>query len=111
MRIKNKISIGLLTLVIAAGTVGSASALTYDGTKYGSYITTSGASLSLKDNKADGQFPSVNYKYNGGVNQDGVSNKSGYNTTVTKTAPSTITAIQPCVSRTALPSDCGNWIY
>ena len=65
----------------------------------------------MKDNKADGQFPSVNCKCNVGVNQGGFSDNSGYNTTVTKAAPSTITAIQPCVSRTLLPSDCGSWSY
>ncbi len=111
MRIKNEVSIVLLAVVIGAGTAGSASALTYSGSRYGSYINTSGPYLSLTDNKADGQFPIANYLYDGGVSQGGIANKSGYNTTVYTTAPSAITAIQPCVSRTALPADCGGWIY
>ena len=111
MRIKNKVSIVLLALVIGAGTAGSASALAYDGTKYGSHIITWGPYLSLTDNKADSQFPIANYLYDGGVRQGGIANKSGYNTTVYMTAPSAITAIQPCVSPTGLPATCGGWIY
>ncbi len=107
---KKMLTVFALVSVLAASAV-SAQALSYTGTKYGSYIVTKGAALSIKDNKADGKFPAVNYKYSGGTKQGGVANKVGYNTTVSITAPSTITAIQPCISRTALPMSCGGWIY
>ena len=106
-----KLLSSLAIVVLFASAATTAHALSYTGTKYGSYIYTSGTLVSLKDNKDDGQFPSVNYKYDGGTKQAGFSNKSGYNTVVVKTAPSAVTGIQPCVSRTLLPASCGGWIY
>ncbi len=98
---------GFLTLGVGVG----ASALSYSGSTYGSTISTEGAAISLTDDQPDGQFPAVNYKYAGGTKEAGFANKNGYGSTVSKSAPSVITAIQPCISRTALPALCGNWIW
>ncbi|ACV08416.1 hypothetical protein [Jonesia denitrificans] len=106
---KSLATIAIVALLATGAT--SAQALSYTGTKYGSSIFTSGSYLSIKDNKNDGQFPSVNYKYAGGTKQGGIANKNGYGVTLSFNAPSSITAIQPCISRTALPMSCGSWIY
>lgn len=112
MKRQPKVAAILTAAILATGIATSASALDYSGAKYGSHIVTSGANVTLTDTKADGKFPAVNYKYNGGSAQDGFANKHGYNSSVTKTAPNTVTAIQPCISRTSpLPMDCGSWIY
>ncbi|WP_216402517.1 hypothetical protein [Arcanobacterium phocae] len=109
---KRSISTGLATIVMVMGAALTASALSYTGSRYGQYTNTSGSFISIKDNAGEGKFPAVNYKYDGGTNQDGLANKSGYGTTVTKYAPSKITAIQPCLSRSApFPMGCGDWIY
>lgn len=101
----------LASAALVMGIASTASALTYSGSKYGQYTWTSGNFISLTDNAGDDRFPSTNYKYNGGTSQGGLANKSGYNTTVTRYAPSTITAIQPCLSRWAQPMECGGWIF
>lgn len=109
---KRSFTAGLAAIVMVMGVASTASALTYSGTKYGQYTYTSGSFISIKDNAGDGKFPAVNYKYDGGTKQAGLANKSGYGTTVTKYAPSKITAIQPCLSRSGpLPMDCGGWIF
>lgn len=100
----------ILSLLLLGSTFSAAQALVYDGTKYGSYITTSGNKISLTDNQDDGQFPSVNYTFDKRKQKGGFNNKLGYNVTVTKRATSTVVGIQPCVSRTLLPSNCGGWI-
>ena len=97
--------------LLAVGMGTTASALYYKGSQYGSTIHTSGTIISLTDSYGDNKFPAVNYKYAGGTKQGGFS-KNGYGTTVTAYASSTITAIQPCISRPApLPLNCSNWIY
>lgn len=105
-----RIAGALLALALTVTAGSAAQGLSYTGTKYGSEITTSGGTVYLKDNQNDGQFPSVNYSFDKARQKSGFSNKSGYNTTVAKTESSAITGIQPCVSRTLLPSSCGGWL-
>lgn len=109
---KKPLTVGLAVIIMVMGVASTASALSYKGTKYGQYTYTSGSFISIKDNAGDGRFPAVRYKYDGGTKEAGLANKSGYGTTVTKYAPSKITAIRPCLSRTApLPMVCGAWIF
>lgn len=109
---KRSLTAGLAAIVMMMGATSAASALSYNGSKFGQYTYTSGSFISIKDNAADGRFPAVNYKYDGGTKQAGLANKHGYGATVTKHAPSRITAIQPCLSRPApQPMDCGGWIF
>ncbi|MDY5403808.1 MAG: hypothetical protein SPG34_05670 [Trueperella sp.] len=102
----------MAAIVKVMGVASTASALSYTGSKYGQYTYTSGSFISIKDNGGDGKLSAVNYKYDGGTRQAGLANKNGYGATVTKYAPSTITAIQPCISRPApMPMDCGGWFF
>ncbi len=105
--------IAVLTAIAFLMVAGSAaSAISYSGSKYGQYTYTSGTFISIKDNAADGRFPVVRYKYAGGTQEAAIANKHGYGATVTKNAPSKITAIRPCISRPApQPVECGGWIY
>ncbi|WP_141553792.1 hypothetical protein [Gleimia coleocanis] len=107
-----KKTIRVLAVVFLLGaTITPASALSYYGSQYGQHTFTNGTFISLKDAYGDGLFPSTIYKFAGGTQESSLVNKSGYGTTVTKYAPSTITAIMPCLSRWAQPMACGNWIY
>lgn len=109
---KQRLTGALVSIMLLMGAASTASALSYSGSKYGQYTYTSGSYISITDNAADDRFPAVNYKYAGGTKQAGLANQHGYRSTVTKYAPSKITAIQPCLSRPApLPMDCGGWIY
>lgn len=109
---KRKVTASLVGILLAAGATTTAAALVYDGSMYGQYTVTNGPTISVTDNADDDEFVSALYKYNGGTSQDSLVNKSGYNTTVTKTVSSTITAIKPCVSQPIpLPMSCGGWIY
>lgn len=76
----------------------------------GGQTVVSGSTISLKDTGDEGRFVGVNYRYDNGQTQTGFSNKNGYGYTVSKTAPSTITNSQNCISRGfPLPMDCGAW--
>ena len=107
---ERSLNAGLAAIVAVMGVASTASALSYTGSKYGQYAYTSGSFVSIKDN--DGKLSAVNYKYDGGTRQAGLANKNGYGSTVSKYAPSTITAIQPCISRPApMSMDCGGWFF
>ncbi|MGJ9497801.1 hypothetical protein [Actinotignum sp. GS-2025b] len=109
---KRKVTAGLVGILLAAGATTTAAALVYDGSMYGQYTVTHGATISVTDNVDDGRFVSSYYLYDDGTGEGSLVNKSGYNTTVTKTAPSEITAFRPCISRSGpLPMSCGGWIH
>ncbi|MGV9189188.1 hypothetical protein ACTOVN_06070 [Arcanobacterium canis] len=74
------------------------------------WLTSNNSVIHLKDSEPDGQFPAVNYLYDGGLAQDGLANKSGYGTTVERNVGDRITALQPCISQTfPWPAKCGKW--
>ncbi|MDY5584540.1 MAG: hypothetical protein SPG61_01945 [Arcanobacterium sp.] len=103
---------GLAVISLLMGAASTASALSYSGAAYGQSTYTKDAFISITDTVADNKFPAVRYKYNGGTQENVLTNKSGYKTTVSKTAPSKITAIRPCISQGFLsPMTCGKWIY
>ena len=109
---KRSLTAGLAAIALLMGVTSTASAIVYNGTKYGQYTYTADSYISIRDNAPDNKFPAVNYKYDGGTKQAGLSNKHGYGATVSKEAPSKITAIQPCISRSGLlPMNCGGWMY
>lgn len=92
---------------VSVGASGAAFAGSHGATTTGSKAYSYGTTIYNRDTVADGDWTRSNW--NAPTGSGGISNQSGYNTTVSKGTGHDITAVQACRSRNALPMVCSSW--
>lgn len=96
--------------VTAALLFGASPAFALSTNYKGAALTTSGATINIKDAAADGKAVQGQWIRQGSGTVYKLTNSSGYGTTLTYTTGGTITAIKGCIVYTAGGDDCGGWV-